>query len=104
MLIAAIINSSLTADVPSSTNSYLTTADKARMKKVLEPGLKSQDLANVHYSVLGYKHMKDSITRTAVSTYIKAIIYTNIYQILYDENMLLLIISDFLISLSEDNK
>ncbi|XP_001601669.2 dolichyl-diphosphooligosaccharide--protein glycosyltransferase subunit 2 [Nasonia vitripennis] len=65
LLLAALISTSLTADVPSSTSSYLTATDKARLKKVVEPGFKLQDLSSVHYAVFGFRHIKEPITRLA---------------------------------------
>ncbi|XP_058805642.1 dolichyl-diphosphooligosaccharide--protein glycosyltransferase subunit 2 [Phymastichus coffea] len=62
LLIAAAASISA-ADVPSSTNSYLTVADKLRLKKVLEPGHKLLDLAQTHYAVLGYKLLNEPITK-----------------------------------------
>lgn len=67
LLIAAAASTSVAADVPTSTSSHLTVADKIRLKKVLEPGHKLEDLAQTHYTVLGYKYLKEPITRIGVS-------------------------------------
>ncbi|XP_017875714.1 dolichyl-diphosphooligosaccharide--protein glycosyltransferase subunit 2 [Ceratina calcarata] len=45
-----------------STNSYLTIADRIHLKKILEPGLTSSDVANVYYSVLGYKFLGETLS------------------------------------------
>ncbi|XP_053978808.1 dolichyl-diphosphooligosaccharide--protein glycosyltransferase subunit 2 [Hylaeus anthracinus] len=44
-----------------STNSYLTVADKAHFKKILEPGLKSNDVSLVYYAVYGYKLLGETL-------------------------------------------
>ncbi|KAL7288119.1 hypothetical protein TKK_0017782 [Trichogramma kaykai] len=61
LLLALVVGELIAADVPTSTNSYLTKDDKLRLKKVLEPGFKFQDLASLHYAIVGYKHMKEPI-------------------------------------------
>ncbi|CAK9802668.1 Dolichyl-diphosphooligosaccharide--protein glycosyltransferase subunit 2 [Anthophora quadrimaculata] len=44
-------------DILQSTNSYLTTADRTHLKKILEPGLTSNDLTFTYYAVHGYKFL-----------------------------------------------
>ncbi|XP_076176441.1 oligosaccharide transferase delta subunit [Ptiloglossa arizonensis] len=48
-------------DVLQSTNSYLTTADKSHFKKILEPGLTSNDISLLYYSVHGYKLLGETV-------------------------------------------
>ena len=64
--IVALIFTSVVAEAHSSTNSYLSEADKARLKKVIEPGFKLEDVPSVHYAVLGYTLTGDTIPKTAV--------------------------------------
>ncbi|CAK9832070.1 Dolichyl-diphosphooligosaccharide--protein glycosyltransferase subunit 2 [Anthophora retusa] len=48
-------------DILQSTNSYLTTADRIHLKKILEPGLTSNDLTFTYYAVHGYKFLGESL-------------------------------------------
>ncbi|XP_076637139.1 oligosaccharide transferase delta subunit [Colletes latitarsis] len=49
-------------EVHQSTNSYLTAADKTHFKKILQPGLTSNDISIVHYAVQGYKLLGETIS------------------------------------------
>lgn len=44
-----------------STNSYLTTADKAHFKKILEPGLTSDDVSFLYHAVRGYEFLEAAL-------------------------------------------
>ncbi|XP_011141992.1 dolichyl-diphosphooligosaccharide--protein glycosyltransferase subunit 2 [Harpegnathos saltator] len=52
------------AEVLLSTNSYLSVADKARLKNILEPGFQLQDVPTVYYAVSGYKFLGEAIPKT----------------------------------------
>ena len=62
-----LVSVSLAAEAPSSTNSYLTSADKARFKKILDSGLKFEDLLNTHYAVVGYKQLNEQVKLIGVN-------------------------------------
>lgn len=65
VLACATLVASLAA--PTSTSSYLSNADKARLKKVIEPGFQLTDLASLHYAVVGYKLIGEAVPKSAVS-------------------------------------
>lgn len=65
MAILALIVASVIAEVPSSTSSYLSDLDRARLKKVIEPGFKLTDVSAVHYAVLGYTLNGDVVPKAA---------------------------------------
>ncbi|XP_031843739.1 oligosaccharide transferase delta subunit [Nomia melanderi] len=44
-----------------STNVYLTTADKSHLRKILEPGLTSNDAAFMYYAVHGYRFLGETL-------------------------------------------
>ncbi|XP_078038944.1 oligosaccharide transferase delta subunit [Augochlora pura] len=44
-----------------STNAYLTTADKNHFKKILEPGLTSDDASFMYYTVYGYRSLGETL-------------------------------------------
>lgn len=52
---------------PSSTSSYLSAADKSRLKKVIETGFQLTNLPGVHYAVIGYNIIGEPIPKSAVS-------------------------------------
>ncbi|CAK9817517.1 Dolichyl-diphosphooligosaccharide--protein glycosyltransferase subunit 2 [Anthophora plagiata] len=63
-LLIAIVGSTTcysATDILQSTNSYLTTADRIRLKKILEPGLTSNDLTFTYYAVHGYKFLGENL-------------------------------------------
>lgn len=53
-------------EILQSTNSYLTTADRVHLKKILEPGLTSNDLALTYYAVHGYTFLKEVLPNKQV--------------------------------------
>ncbi|XP_066589256.1 dolichyl-diphosphooligosaccharide--protein glycosyltransferase subunit 2 [Prorops nasuta] len=59
--IVASVNLAVIAESPSSTSAYLSSNDKARLKKILEPGLELKDLSAVYYAVYGYKLIGEPI-------------------------------------------
>lgn len=65
-LILGLIFVSVLAETPSSTSSYLSDADRVRLRKVIEPGFQLNDVSAVHYAVLGHNLIGDTIPRTAV--------------------------------------
>ncbi|XP_015115503.1 dolichyl-diphosphooligosaccharide--protein glycosyltransferase subunit 2 [Diachasma alloeum] len=59
-----LLKSSLGApDAPTTTNSYLSETDRARLRGVVEPGFKLTDVASVYHAVLGYKLLNEAIPR-----------------------------------------
>ncbi|KZC05031.1 PREDICTED: dolichyl-diphosphooligosaccharide--protein glycosyltransferase subunit 2 [Dufourea novaeangliae] len=48
-------------EVLQSTNTYLTTADKIHLKKILEPGLSFNDVSLVYYAVQGYRFLEEPL-------------------------------------------
>lgn len=54
------------SEVLLSTNSYLSLADKARLKQILEPGFQSEDISTVHYAVSGYKLLGEAVPKADV--------------------------------------
>lgn len=52
-----------------STNSYLTTADRLHLKKILEPGLTSNDIAFTYYAVQGYVLLGEVLPKKLVSNF-----------------------------------
>ncbi|XP_043477355.1 dolichyl-diphosphooligosaccharide--protein glycosyltransferase subunit 2 [Leptopilina heterotoma] len=64
-LILGLIFVSVIAETPSSTSSYLSDADRVRLRKVIESGFQLDDVSAVHYAVLGHNLIGDTIPRTA---------------------------------------
>ncbi|XP_046429013.1 dolichyl-diphosphooligosaccharide--protein glycosyltransferase subunit 2 [Neodiprion fabricii] len=50
---------------PTSTSSFLSKADITRLKKVVEPGFELKDLATLHYAVIGYNLVGETIPKNA---------------------------------------
>ncbi|XP_017764697.1 PREDICTED: dolichyl-diphosphooligosaccharide--protein glycosyltransferase subunit 2 [Eufriesea mexicana] len=48
-------------EILQSTNSYLTTADRIHLKKILEPGLTSNDVTFLYYAVRGYTFLGEVV-------------------------------------------
>ncbi|XP_003707065.1 oligosaccharide transferase delta subunit isoform X2 [Megachile rotundata] len=63
-----------------STNSYLTTADRAHFKKILEPGLTSHDLSSIYYTVNGYAFLGEALPN-------KQVICDYLTEVTKDENI-----------------
>ncbi|KOC70802.1 Dolichyl-diphosphooligosaccharide--protein glycosyltransferase subunit 2 [Habropoda laboriosa] len=49
------------SDIIQSTNPYLTTADRIHLKKILEPGLTSNDVTFTYYAVHGYTFLGENL-------------------------------------------
>lgn len=49
-----------------STNVYLTMADKSHLRKILEPGLTSNDAAFMYYAVHGYRFLGETLPNQQV--------------------------------------
>ncbi|XP_032674890.1 dolichyl-diphosphooligosaccharide--protein glycosyltransferase subunit 2 [Odontomachus brunneus] len=64
LVLVALSAYSTHAEVSLSTNSYLSIADKARLKSILEPGFQLQDISTVYYAVSGYKLLGEAIPKT----------------------------------------
>ncbi|KAM0731800.1 Dolichyl-diphosphooligosaccharide--protein glycosyltransferase subunit 2 [Formica fusca] len=51
------------SEVSQSTNSYLSVADRVRLKSILEPGFQLQDIPAVYYATNGYKLLGEAIPK-----------------------------------------
>jgi hypothetical protein len=56
------------SDGATTTASYLSTADRLRLKQVLSVAWDLQDIASVHYAVLGYKLLGEAVPKPQVIT------------------------------------
>lgn len=54
------------SEVSQSTNSYLSVADRVRLKSILEPGFQLQDIPAVYYATNGYKLLGEAIPKIDV--------------------------------------
>ncbi|XP_029170574.1 dolichyl-diphosphooligosaccharide--protein glycosyltransferase subunit 2 [Nylanderia fulva] len=64
LLLVALCAHSALSEVSQSTNSYLSAADRVRLKSILEPGFQLQDVPSVYYAVSGYKLLGEAIPNT----------------------------------------
>ncbi|XP_015594118.1 dolichyl-diphosphooligosaccharide--protein glycosyltransferase subunit 2 [Cephus cinctus] len=64
LLIVLIMMAWSTSNHP-STDSYLSVADKARFKKVIDPGFKLDDLSTAYYAVIGYQLIEEPVPKSA---------------------------------------
>ncbi|XP_012231196.2 dolichyl-diphosphooligosaccharide--protein glycosyltransferase subunit 2 [Linepithema humile] len=62
-LVAVCAHSAL-SEVAHSTNSYLSTADRLRLKSILESGFQLEDVSTVYYAVSGYKLLGEAVPKT----------------------------------------
>ncbi|KAL0132059.1 hypothetical protein PUN28_000081 [Cardiocondyla obscurior] len=51
------------SEVMQSTNSYLSVADRVRLKNTLESGFQLDDVPSIHYAVSGYKLLGEAISK-----------------------------------------
>lgn len=63
------------SEVSQSTNSYLSVADRVRLKSILEPGFQLQDIPAVYYATNGYKLLGEAIPK--IDTICKYLIKSN---------------------------
>ncbi|XP_043791142.1 dolichyl-diphosphooligosaccharide--protein glycosyltransferase subunit 2 [Apis laboriosa] len=56
------ITTCFSTEILQSTNSYLTTADRIHLKKVLEPGLTSNDITFMYYAIHGYTFLGEVLS------------------------------------------
>lgn len=66
LVLVALCAHSAFSEVSQSTNSYLSVADRVRLKSILEPGFQLQDVPAVHYAASGYKLLGEAIPKTDV--------------------------------------
>jgi hypothetical protein len=65
MLIGALV---CVSDGATTTASYLSAADRIRLKQVLSVAWDLQDIPTVHYAVLGYKLLGEAVPKPQVIT------------------------------------
>ncbi|KYN32281.1 Dolichyl-diphosphooligosaccharide--protein glycosyltransferase subunit 2 [Trachymyrmex septentrionalis] len=64
LILVALCSNCAFSEVTQSTNSYLSMADRARLKNILEPGFQLDDIPSVYYTVNGYKLLGQTISKT----------------------------------------
>lgn len=57
------------SDGATTTASYLSVADRMRLKQVLSVAWHLQDIPSVHYAVLGYKLLGEAVPKQQVRTF-----------------------------------
>lgn len=60
------ITTCFSTEILQSTNSYLTTADRIHLKKILEPGLTSNDVTFMYYAIHGYTFLGEVLSNKQV--------------------------------------
>ncbi|GAB1868025.1 Dolichyl-diphosphooligosaccharide--protein glycosyltransferase subunit 2 [Camponotus japonicus] len=63
LLLVALCAHSAFSEVSQSTNSYLSAADRVRLKSILEPGFQLKDVPTVYYAASGYKLLGEAIPK-----------------------------------------
>lgn len=63
------------SDGATTTAAYLSASDKIRLKEVLNVGWELQDLPSVHYAVLGYKLLGETVPKPQVMTVVRFIYF-----------------------------
>ncbi|XP_011269845.1 dolichyl-diphosphooligosaccharide--protein glycosyltransferase subunit 2 [Camponotus floridanus] len=63
LLLVALCAHSAFSEVLQSTNSYLSVADRVRLKSILEPGFQLKDVPTVYYAASGYKLLGEAIPK-----------------------------------------
>ncbi|XP_072754556.1 dolichyl-diphosphooligosaccharide--protein glycosyltransferase subunit 2 [Anoplolepis gracilipes] len=63
LVLVALCAHSVFSEVSQSTNSYLSVADRVRLKSILEPGFQLQDVPVVYYATSGYKLLGEAIPK-----------------------------------------
>jgi len=66
LLFVALCSHSAFSEVTQSTNSYLSTTDRTRLKNILQSGFQLDDVPSVYYAVSGYKLLGKPISKTDV--------------------------------------
>lgn len=66
LLLVALCAHSAFSEVSQSTNSYLSVADRVRLKSILEPGFQLKDVPTVYYAASGYKLLGEAIPKADV--------------------------------------
>lgn len=67
LVLVALCAHSAFSEVAYSTNSYLSTADRLRLKNILESGFQLEDVSTVYYAVSGYKLLGEAVPKTDVN-------------------------------------
>jgi len=78
LILVALCSNCAFSEVTQSTNSYLSMADRARLKNILEPGFQLDDIPSVYYTVNGYKLLGQTISKTDVS-FFSSYVYVYFY-------------------------
>ncbi|XP_050446458.1 dolichyl-diphosphooligosaccharide--protein glycosyltransferase subunit 2 [Cataglyphis hispanica] len=63
LVLVVLCAHSVFSEVSQSTNSYLSVADRVRLKNILDPGFQLQDVPAVYYAVNGYKFLGETIPK-----------------------------------------
>ncbi|XP_071633205.1 dolichyl-diphosphooligosaccharide--protein glycosyltransferase subunit 2 isoform X2 [Temnothorax longispinosus] len=63
LVLVALCSHSAFSEVTQSTNSYLSTADRVRLKSILKSGFQLDDVPSVYYAVSGYKLLGEAISK-----------------------------------------
>lgn len=107
LVLVVLCAHSVFSEVSQSTNSYLSVADRVRLKNILDPGFQLQDIPAVYYAVDGYKFLGETIPKIDViflfhkfHMFKKYSIYINYYVM---KKFCILRFHDYLISLSDCN-
>lgn len=64
LIFVALCVCSASSEVSQSTNSYLSIADRVRLKSILEQGFQLQDVSAVYYATSGYKLLGEAVPKT----------------------------------------
>jgi hypothetical protein len=75
LALVALCAHSAVSEVAHSTSSYLSTADRLRLKNILESGFQLEDVSTVYYAVSGYKLLGEAIPKTDVNIFLFYIKY-----------------------------
>ncbi|KYQ60019.1 Dolichyl-diphosphooligosaccharide--protein glycosyltransferase subunit 2, partial [Trachymyrmex zeteki] len=63
LILVALCSNCAFSEVTQSTNSYLSVADRARLKNILETGFQLDDVPSVYYAVSGYNLLGQTISK-----------------------------------------
>lgn len=69
LVLVALCAHSTFSEFAHSTNSYLSIADRSRLKSILESGFQLEDASTVYYAVSGYKLLEEAVPKTDVNIY-----------------------------------
>jgi len=57
------------SEISQSTNSYLSIADRVRLKNIVKSGFQLEDLPTVYYAVSGYQYLEEAVPNTDVISF-----------------------------------